>query len=90
MLTVQQQIINLAEVLDKKSQLADIYQSKENLAYKQKRITDIEEPSLQQNFNRLQNERQELQDKLVEVLNLATQKAKVNKVKHDLKIETKS
>lgn len=50
LLTVQQQIINLAEVLDKKSQLADIYQSKENLAYKQKRITDIEEPSLQQKF----------------------------------------
>ena len=82
----QQQIINLAQVLNRESQVADIQKLADNLAYEQRRITDIEELSLKDTLKRLQNEKQELQDKLTEVLSLAIQQAKINKVKHDLQI----
>ncbi|OBQ03636.1 MAG: hypothetical protein AN482_19415 [Anabaena sp. LE011-02] len=82
----QQQIINLAQVLNRESQVADIQKLADNLAYEQRRITDIEESSLKDTLKRLQNEKQELQDKLTEVLSLAIQQAKINKVKHDLQI----
>ncbi|WP_016950752.1 ATP-binding protein [Anabaena sp. PCC 7108] len=84
--SVQQQIINLAQVLDKESQVADIQKLKDNLAYEQRRITDIEESSLKETLKRPQNEKQELQNKLTEVLSLAIQQAKINKVKRDLQI----
>ena len=82
----QQQIINLAQVLNRESQVADIQKLADNLAYEQRRITDVEESSLKDTLKRLQNEKQELQDKLTEVLSLAIQQAKINKVKHDLQI----
>lgn len=82
----QQQIINLAQVLNRESQVADIQKLSDNLAYEQRRITEIEESSLKDTLKRLQNEKQELQDKLTEVLSLAIQQAKINKVKHDLQI----
>ena len=82
----QQQIINLARVLNRESQVADIQKLADNLAYEQRRITDVEELSLKDTLKRLQNEKQELQDKLTEVLSLAIQQAKINKVKHDLQI----
>lgn len=82
----QQQIINLARVLNRESQVADIQKLADNLAYEQRRITDVEESSLKDTLKRLQNEKQELQDKLTEVLSLAIQQAKINKVKHDLQI----
>ncbi len=82
----QQQIINLARVLNKESQVADIQKLVDDLAYEQRRITDIEESSLKDTLKRLQNEKQELQDKLTEVLSLAIQQAKINKVKNDLQI----
>ena len=55
--TIQQQIINLAQILARESQVADIQKLKDNLDYEQRRITDIEESSLQQNLKRLQNEK---------------------------------
>ncbi|AFW94976.1 hypothetical protein ANA_C12239 [Anabaena sp. 90] len=86
MKNTQQQIINLAQVLNRESQVADIQKLADNLAYEQRRITDVEESSLKDTLKRLQNEKQELQDKLTEVLSLAIQQAKINKVKHDLQI----
>jgi len=86
MKNTQQQIINLAQVLNRESQVADIQKLSDNLAYEQRRINDIEESSLKDTLKRLQNEKQELQDKLTEVLSLAIQQAKINKVKHDLQI----
>ena len=86
MKNTQRQIINLAQVLNRESQVADIQKLSDNLAYEQRRITDIEESSLKETLKRLQNEKQELQDKLTEVLSLAIQQAKINKVKHDLQI----
>jgi DNA helicase HerA-like ATPase len=86
MKNTQQQIINLAQVLNRESQIADIQKLVDNIAYEQRRITDVEESSLKDTLKRLQNEKQELQDKLTEVLSLAIQQAKINKVKHDLQI----
>jgi uncharacterized Fe-S cluster-containing MiaB family protein len=87
--TIQQQIINLAQILARESQVADTQKLKDNLDYEQRRITDIEESSLRQNLKRLQNEKHELQEKLTEVLSLAIQQAQINKVKHDLQISNK-
>jgi DNA helicase HerA-like ATPase len=86
MQTIQQQIINLAQILGRESQVADIQKLKDNLDYEQRRITDVEESGLKDNLKRLQNEKQEVQEKLTEVLSLAIQQAKINKVKNDLQI----
>ncbi len=86
MKNTQQQIINLAQILNRESQVADIQKLSDNIAYEQRRITDVEESSLKDTFKGLQNEKQELQDKLTEVLSLAIQQAKINKVKNDLQI----
>ena len=89
MKNTQQQIINLSQVLNRESQVADIQKLADNIAYEQRRITDVEESSLKDTLKRLQNEKQELQDKLTEVLSLAIQQGKINKVKHDLQIGVK-
>ncbi|MEI6368611.1 MAG: hypothetical protein WCO49_02700 [Nostocales cyanobacterium ELA608] len=68
---------------------ADIQKLKDNLDYEQRRITDVEDSSLKDTLKRLQNEKHELQEKLTEVLSLAIQQGKINKVKHDLQIGVK-
>ncbi|MEH2110399.1 ATP-binding protein [Nostoc sp.] len=84
--TLQQQVTKLAKFLDNSKQANPLKQHEDEIAYEQRRITDLEERSLQNILKQLQKDRQELQDELTKVLNRAVEQVKIDKVRQDLKL----
>ena len=83
--TLHQQVTALIKSLGK-FEATSLQQQGEEIAYEQRCITDSEEKSLQDTLRKIEKERQDLQEKLTEVLIRAIEQTKFNKVMQDLKI----
>jgi hypothetical protein len=87
--TLQQQISGLATFLDKSAQIIPLQQQIDRIAFEQKSIDSREDPAIRDSLKGLDNDRRELQDKLTEVLELAIDRAKIDKITNDLNIGAK-
>ena len=70
MKNTQQQIINLAQVLNRESQVADIQKLSDNIAYEQRRITDIVN-GIKIEIQNAKDDRDDAQDKSINLEKVA-------------------